>query len=145
MPSSCGVAARTIGRSWTVSGHPLLPGGSQLLAEVPGNRLGELVVADARPPLLPDRDLCHAESMADLLPLPRNGESFVDARGGSRSMRVSLHPEQGLVVFSIWAEQGCRASFQLPLDEAIRLSEVLDSVVASAETAPVVIDLSEAS
>ena len=83
--------------------------------------------------------------MADLLPLPRLGESFVDARGENRSMRVSLHPERGLVVFSIWAGQACRASFQLPLDEVIRLSEVLDSVVVSAETAPAVVDLSKAS
>jgi hypothetical protein len=95
--------------------------------------------------------------MADLLPLPRIGESFVDVRGQNRSMRVSLHPESGLAVFSIWAGLSCRASFQLPLDEAIRLSEVLASVVVetaetaeiaetveTAETAPVV-DLSKAS
>ena len=81
--------------------------------------------------------------MADLLPLPRLGESFVDARGQERSMRVSLHPEHGLIVLSIWAGQSCRASFQLPLDEAIRLSEVLDSVVVSSPE-PVVIDLDEA-
>jgi hypothetical protein len=82
--------------------------------------------------------------MADLLPLPRLGESFVDARGENRSLRVSMHPERGLVVLSIWTGHACRASFQLPLDEAIRLAEVLDSVVVSAETAPVVIDLSKA-
>jgi hypothetical protein len=81
--------------------------------------------------------------MADLLPLPRLGESFVDARGGERSMRVSRHEEHGLVVFSIWAGQSCRASFQLPLDEAIRLSELLDSVVVSSAE-PVVVDLEQA-
>ena len=80
--------------------------------------------------------------MADLLPLPQQGESFVDARGENRSMRVSLHPERGLAVFSIWAGQNCRASFQLPLDEAIRLSEALD---VSVEAAPAVIELDEAS
>jgi hypothetical protein len=84
--------------------------------------------------------------MADLLPLPRLGELFVDARGENRTLRVSLHPERGLVVLSIWAGLACRASFRLPLDEAIRLSEVLNSVVvSSAETAPVVVDLSKAS
>jgi hypothetical protein len=81
--------------------------------------------------------------MADLLPLPRLGESFVDARGEERSLRVSLHPEHGLIVFSIWAGQSCRATFQLPLDEAIRLSEVLNSVVVTS-TEPVVIDLDKA-
>jgi hypothetical protein len=88
--------------------------------------------------------------MADLLPMPKLGETFLDARGDDRTMRVSLHPDRGLVVFSMWIGLSCRASFQLPLDEAIRLSEVLDSVVVStdvefAETGETVIDLSEAS
>jgi hypothetical protein len=113
------------------------------MAEVAGNQLVELVVVEGLLPLLPDRDLCHAGSMADLLPLPRLGESFVDDRGDDRTMRVSVHPEQGLVVFSIWAGSSCRASFRLPLDEAIRLSEVLDAVVVSAPEP--VIDLSKAS
>jgi hypothetical protein len=72
--------------------------------------------------------------MADLLPLPRLGESFVDDRGDDRTMRVSAHAERGLVVFSIWAGTTCRASFRLPLDEAIRLSTVLEAVVESAPT-----------
>jgi hypothetical protein len=64
--------------------------------------------------------------MAELvLPLPRQGESFLDARGEDRTMRVSLHPERDLVVFSVWSGPACRASFQLPLDEAMRLSAVL--------------------
>ena len=51
-------------------------------------------------------------------------------------MRVSLHPDRGLVVLSLWVGATCRASFQLPLDEAVRLSEVLESVtVSSAATA----------
>jgi len=76
--------------------------------------------------------------------MPRLGETFLDARGEERTMRVSLHPERGLVVFSVWSGVSCRASFRLPLDEAIRLSEVLESVVVeSAETA--VVNLSKAS
>jgi len=81
--------------------------------------------------------------MADLLPLPGLGESFVDNRGDDRTMRVSAHPEHGLVVFSIWAGSSCRASFRLPLDEAIRLSEVLDAVAVSVPAS--VVDLSKAS
>ena len=84
--------------------------------------------------------------MADLLPLPQLGESFVDIRGGNRSMRVSLHPERDMVVFSIWAGPSCRASFQLPLDEAIRLSQALDSVVVSADVdGSAAVELDEAS
>jgi hypothetical protein len=73
--------------------------------------------------------------MADILPFPRLGELFVDARGDGRTMRVSLHPDRGLVVVSLWAGATCRASFQLPLDEAVRLSEVLESVVVSSAPA----------
>jgi hypothetical protein len=80
--------------------------------------------------------------MADLLPFPRTGELFVDVRGEERTMRVSLHPERGLAVFSIWSGLTCRASFQLPLDEAIKLSEVLGSVVVTSAEPDV--DLSEA-
>jgi hypothetical protein len=82
--------------------------------------------------------------MADLLPLPRMGELFVDARGEERTMRVSLHPERGLAVFSIWAGLSCRASFQLPLDEAIRISKVLGSVVVTSADPEPNEDLSEA-
>jgi hypothetical protein len=83
--------------------------------------------------------------MADLLPLPRMGDLFVDARGEERTMRVSLHPERGLAVLSIWAGLSCRASFQLPLDEAIRLSKVLGSVVVETSEDPEPdVDLSEA-
>lgn len=61
------------------------------------------------------------------MPLPRLGESFVDARGDDRTLRVSLHPDRGMVVFSVWAGPACRASFQLPVEEAERLFEVLDA------------------
>jgi hypothetical protein len=73
--------------------------------------------------------------MADILPLPRLGDMFVDARGEDRTMRVSLHPDRGLIVVSLWSGATCRASFRLPLDEAARLSQVLDSVVASTAAA----------
>jgi len=66
--------------------------------------------------------------MADvrrLSPVPRIGDMFLDARGDERSMRVSLHPERGLAVVSLWAGTTCRATFQLPLDDASRLSDLL--------------------
>ncbi len=62
------------------------------------------------------------------MPLPRLGDSFVDARGEDRTLRVSVHPDRGTVVFSVWAGPACRASFQLPVDEAERLFEVLAAV-----------------
>jgi hypothetical protein len=63
--------------------------------------------------------------MADAVPLPWIGEHFVDARGSDRAMRASYHPERGVVVFSLWSDARCRASFQLPLDDVDRLSELL--------------------
>lgn len=66
--------------------------------------------------------------MADVVrlpPVPRIGDMFIDARGDGRSMRVSLHPERGVAVVSLWGGTTCRASFQLPLDDAARLADLL--------------------
>jgi hypothetical protein len=66
--------------------------------------------------------------MAEVLPFPRIGELFVDARGGERTMRVSHHPEKNLVIVSIWAAGTCRATFQLRSTELLRLSDLLNGV-----------------
>jgi hypothetical protein len=74
--------------------------------------------------------------MADvvsLTPVPRIGDLFIDARGDGRTMRVSLHPERAIAVVSLWASNTCRASFQLPLEDAARLAELLSPVDAAAE------------
>jgi hypothetical protein len=73
--------------------------------------------------------------MADVVslpPVPRIGDMFIDARGDERMMRVSLHPERGVVVVSLWAGATCRASFQLPADDASRLAQLLGDPVPSA-------------
>jgi hypothetical protein len=65
--------------------------------------------------------------MADVVrlsPVPRIGDTFIDARGDGRSMRVSLHPERGIAVVSLWAGTTCRSTFQLPLDDAPRLADL---------------------
>jgi hypothetical protein len=72
--------------------------------------------------------------MGDLLPLPRVGDIFNDARGGDRTMRVSHHPERGIVVVSIWAGGTCRASFQVAGEDVARLAMLLG--FAAAEKAP---------
>ena len=64
--------------------------------------------------------------MGELLPLPRVGDLFADVRGDDRTMRISRHEEQGLVVVSLWAGKVCRASFRLSVDEVPRLIEALD-------------------
>lgn len=72
--------------------------------------------------------------MADVarLPFPRIGDMFIDARGDDRTMRVSLHPERGIVVVSLWAGTTCRASFQLPAEDASRLASLIDGPSAVA-------------
>ena len=46
-------------------------------------------------------------------PLPATGEIFLDARGGTRAMRVSWRQEAELVVLSLWRDDVCAGSFRL--------------------------------
>jgi hypothetical protein len=78
-------------------------------------------------------------SMADVLPLPpipRVGDLFLDARGDGRTMRVSLHPDRGVVVVSLWAGVNCRASFRLPIGDAERLAGLLAPPPSAESTGP---------
>lgn len=68
--------------------------------------------------------------MGELLPLPRVGDVFDDARGGDRTMRVSHHQERGILVISIWSGGTCRASFQVAADEVPRLALLLGYAAA---------------
>jgi len=58
-------------------------------------------------------------------PAPRAGEVFLDARGSSRTLRVSWHQEAGVVVLSLWRSGVCTATFRLPVDEVPDLVEAL--------------------
>jgi hypothetical protein len=58
-------------------------------------------------------------------PLPATGEIFLDARGGTRAMRVSWHQEAELVVLSLWRDDVCAGSFRLTVDEVPRLIDLL--------------------
>jgi hypothetical protein len=77
-----------------------------------------------------------ADPLADvvrLTPVPRIGDLFIDARGDGRAMRVSLHPERAIAVVSLWSSSTCRASFQLPLEDAARLAELLSPADAATD------------
>lgn len=67
--------------------------------------------------------------MGELLPMPRAGDLFADARGDDRTMRVSWHAEADTVVVSLWAGRTCRASFRLPAADVPRLIETLTAAV----------------
>lgn len=45
---------------------------------------------------------------------PQHGEVFADARGADRAMRVNWHPEEGVVVLSLWRGPACTATFRIP-------------------------------
>ncbi len=63
--------------------------------------------------------------MATVRPLPETGSIFLDARGGDRALRLSWHPESGLVVLSLWRENVCSGSFRLAVDEVPEMIDVL--------------------
>jgi hypothetical protein len=65
-------------------------------------------------------------------PVPREGEVFLDARGGSRTLRVSRHDEAGVVVLSLWRGGVCAGTFRLPADEVPDLVAALRRGLASA-------------
>src|SRR3712207_4401221 len=69
-----------------------------------------------------------------VLPLPRVGEIFLDARGADRTMRGSHHPERGMVVISLWSGPTCRASFRLSAGDAARLHRLRGSVEVVVDT-----------
>ena len=64
--------------------------------------------------------------------LPTRGEIFLDARGSERALRVSWHPEVGLVVLSLWREDRCVGTFRLPAVEVPALVNALVTGLAEA-------------
>jgi hypothetical protein len=58
-------------------------------------------------------------------PLPETGSVFLDARGGDRALRVSWHPDAGVVILSLWHGNVCSGSFRLSVDEVPDLIEML--------------------
>ncbi|HET7689037.1 MAG TPA: hypothetical protein VFK41_01550 [Nocardioidaceae bacterium] len=57
--------------------------------------------------------------------LPAGGEVFLDDRGPHRTLRLSWHHEDGLVVLSLWRGGLCTGTFRLEIDEVPALIDVL--------------------
>jgi hypothetical protein len=70
-------------------------------------------------------------------PRGQRREWFEDERASERRMQVSWHPEQDLVVLSLWSGAVCTATFRLPIKDGPRLIELLASgmVASVADTA----------
>jgi len=62
---------------------------------------------------------------------------FGDARDDGRRMEVSWHPDEGIVIVSLWHGSICRATFRLPVDQAPALIQTLaDALGDAVQSAP---------
>ena len=69
---------------------------------------------------------------------------FVDVRSPTRRMAVTVHPDRGVAIISLWQGEKCTATFRMPLHDAPRLIAALAEGMAvtnpgptSADPAPV--------
>ena len=58
-------------------------------------------------------------------PLPARGGVHFDARDGGRALRVTAHPEHGLVTISMWRGDRCVATHRLTTDQVPALIQTL--------------------
>ena len=58
-------------------------------------------------------------------PLPVRGGVLYDARDAGRALRVSAHPELGLVTISLWRDDTCVATHRVPVAEMPELIRLL--------------------
>jgi hypothetical protein len=63
--------------------------------------------------------------MSAATPLPRQGDVFFDSRGADRALRLSRHPDAGVIVLSIWNGGVCQGTFRLPVDQIPALADAL--------------------
>ena len=72
-------------------------------------------------------------------PLPGHGGVHVDPRGNGRALRVSAHPELGLVTISVWRDDRCVATHQVPTADVPGLVSMLtEALVEQAQSTRVV-------
>ena len=71
--------------------------------------------------------------------MPAHGHWAWDARGDGRAVRVTPHPESGLLNLSIWREDTCVATARLRPDEAAALVAGLTDGLATLAARPRVV------
>jgi hypothetical protein len=59
--------------------------------------------------------------------LPTRREVFIDQRDAG--LRVTWHPEQDLVVLSVWHDDRCMGTFRMPVQDVPRLSSLLTAAL----------------
>ncbi|GAA4629056.1 hypothetical protein GCM10023196_048140 [Actinoallomurus vinaceus] len=70
--------------------------------------------------------------MSAATPLPKQGDVFFDARGADRALRLSRHPDAGVVVLSLWNGGVCQGTFRMPADQIAAFAETLLSAAPEA-------------
>jgi hypothetical protein len=70
--------------------------------------------------------------MAKARPLPETGSIFLDTRSDERALRLAWHPENGVVVLSLWRDNVCTGSFRLAVDEVPEMIHSLRRVLDAA-------------
>jgi hypothetical protein len=61
---------------------------------------------------------------------------FADPRTPARRLAVSSHPDQGVVVLSLWQADRCTGTFRLPLAHAPALVDALTEGMTEAPPEP---------
>jgi hypothetical protein len=69
----------------------------------------------------------HAGVVGNVRGLPTRRDLFIDERGVV--LRVSWHPKHDLVVLSVWHDDHCVGTFQLPVGDVARLSGMLTAAL----------------
>jgi hypothetical protein len=63
----------------------------------------------------------------DLRALPTRRELFIDQRAAL--LRVTWHPEQDVLVLSVWHDDRCVGTFRMPVQDVPRLSGLLTAAL----------------
>ncbi len=71
-----------------------------------------------------------------VIALPKPGRWVWDARDRTRALRVSTHPDQGLVNLSVWRDDVCVGTVKLRPDEVSGLVSALSDGLAQLAAPP---------
>jgi hypothetical protein len=63
--------------------------------------------------------------MPGATPLPNQGDVFFDCGRPDRSLRLSRHPDAGVIVLSIWNGGVCQGTFRLQADQVGMFADAL--------------------
>lgn len=68
-------------------------------------------------------------------PLAPTGAAYLDTRGDDRSLRVTWHHDEGVVVMSLWRDNVCANTFRLAEADVPALIAALSAGLARRTTA----------